>query len=118
MLDDTLNFFLLKIFSGDYILLRASQVALVVKNPPANVGDIRDVGSILGLEDPREQEMATHSSIFAEESHGQRNLLGNSPWGHKELGMTKRTHTYSIIMVIFLIVENVNKVAPGWKLIG
>ena len=28
---------------------RASQVALVVKNPPANAGDVRDVGSILGL---------------------------------------------------------------------
>ena len=27
----------------------ASQVALVVKNPPANVGDIRDLGSIPGL---------------------------------------------------------------------
>ena len=28
---------------------RASQVALVVKNLPANAGDLRDVGSILGL---------------------------------------------------------------------
>ena len=27
----------------------ASQVALVVKNPPANVGDIRDASSIPGL---------------------------------------------------------------------
>ena len=27
---------------------RASQVALVVKNPPANAGDIRDMGLILG----------------------------------------------------------------------
>ena len=27
----------------------ASQVALVVKNPPANAGDIRDTGSIPGL---------------------------------------------------------------------
>ena len=26
----------------------ASQVALVVKNPPANAGDVRDVGSIPG----------------------------------------------------------------------
>ena len=34
----------------------------VVKNPPANVGD---VGSILGQEDPLEKEMATHSSILA-----------------------------------------------------
>ena len=29
-------------------LWRASQVALVVKNPPANAGDIRDAGSIPG----------------------------------------------------------------------
>ena len=29
--------------------IRASQVALVIKNPPANVGGIRDVGSISGL---------------------------------------------------------------------
>ena len=29
--------------------LWASQVALVVKNPPANAGDVRDVGSIPGL---------------------------------------------------------------------
>ena len=28
--------------------LGASQVALLVKNPPANAGDIRDVGSIPG----------------------------------------------------------------------
>ena len=27
---------------------RASQVALVLKNPPANAGDIRDAGSIPG----------------------------------------------------------------------
>ena len=27
----------------------ASQVALVIKNPPASAGDIRDVGSIPGL---------------------------------------------------------------------
>ena len=29
--------------------LSASQVALVVKNPPASAGDIRDIGSIPGL---------------------------------------------------------------------
>ena len=28
--------------------------------------------------------MATHSSILAGESHGQRRLAGYSPWGHKE----------------------------------
>ena len=34
----------------------------VVKNPPANAGDL---GSIPGVEDPLEKEMATYSSILA-----------------------------------------------------
>ena len=36
-------------FSEFMLYLWASQVALVVKNPPANAGNIRDVGSIPGL---------------------------------------------------------------------
>ena len=43
----------------------ASQVALVVKNLPANSGDFRDEGSNLGQEDPLEEGMATHSSILS-----------------------------------------------------
>ena len=35
--------------SIDYVFKRASQMALVVKNPPANAGDTRDAGSIPGL---------------------------------------------------------------------
>ena len=35
----------------------------------------------LGREDPLEEEMATHSSILACKTHGQRNLVGCSPWG-------------------------------------
>ena len=42
----------------------ASLVALVVKNPPTNAGDIRDTGSIPGQEDPLEDGMTTHSSIL------------------------------------------------------
>ena len=41
------------------------KVALVVMSPPANAGDIRDVGSIPGSGVPLEEEMATHSSILA-----------------------------------------------------
>ena len=37
----------------------------MVKNPPTNVRDIRDVGQSLGWEDPLEEGMATHSSILA-----------------------------------------------------
>ena len=37
----------------------------MVKNPPANAGDARDMGSTLGQEGPLEKEMATHSCILA-----------------------------------------------------
>ena len=41
-------------------------VALVVKNSPANAGDLRDLRVwSLGQEDPLEEGMATHSSILA-----------------------------------------------------
>ena len=40
-------------------------MALVVKIPPANAGDVRDSGLIPGSEDPLEEEMATHSTILA-----------------------------------------------------
>ena len=39
----------------------------------------------LGQEDPLEKEMATHCSILAWKSHGQRSLVGYSPCGHKRL---------------------------------
>ena len=45
------------------------------------------VGS-LGQEDPLEKGMATQSSILAWRFHGQRSLMGYSPWGCKELDMT------------------------------
>ena len=44
------------------------QVVLVVKNPPANAGDIGDAGLILGWEDQLEEGMVTHSSILAWET--------------------------------------------------
>ena len=44
---------------------RASQVVLVVKNPLANAGDIRDVGSIPGSGRSPGEGMATHSSTLA-----------------------------------------------------
>ena len=39
-------------------------MALLVKNMFANSGDIRDAGLIPEWEDPLEEGMATHSSIF------------------------------------------------------
>ena len=37
---------------------------LVVKNPPANAGDVRDAGLIPDQEDPLEEGMATHSQLI------------------------------------------------------
>ena len=42
----------------------------VVKNLPANAGDIETQLQSLGREDPQEEEMATHSSI----------LVWENPW--------------------------------------
>ena len=38
----------------------------------------------LDWEDPLEEEMATHSFILAWRIHGQRSLVGFSPWGGRE----------------------------------
>ena len=41
--------------------------------------------------------MATHSSILAQEFHGQRRLVGYSPQGHKESDMSEQL-TFIIII--------------------
>ena len=46
-----------------------------------------DLSSIPGLGDPLEKGMATHSSILVWKT--QRDLVGYSPWGRKELDTTK-----------------------------
>ena len=42
-----------------------------------------DVGSILGLEDPLEEEWKPSPVFLPGESPGQRNLVVYSPWGHR-----------------------------------
>ena len=44
----------------------------------------------LGREDPLEKEKATPSGTG--KSHGQRSLVGYSPWSLKELDTTERLH--------------------------
>ena len=88
-----------------YSFTWASQVVLVVKNPPANAGDIRDTGLTQGWKDSL--DMATHHVFFyfflkfiyfqlkdnwgmepipvflPGEFHGQRSRAGYSPWGRR-----------------------------------
>ena len=61
-------------------------MAQLVKNPPAMQETwVR----FLGQEDPLEKEIVTDFSILAWRIHGQRSLVGYSPWGHKESNMTE-----------------------------
>ena len=65
------------------------EVVLVLKNPYANAGDIRDMGSIPGWGRSPGGGHATHSSILAGESYGQRSLVGYSLRGCKEFDMSE-----------------------------
>ena len=47
------------------VVKSVSLVAQLVKNPPANAGDLRDVGLIPGLGRSPEEGMASHSSILS-----------------------------------------------------
>ena len=63
----------------------------MVKNLPANAGDGRDTGSILGPEDPLEEGITTHTSILAWRIPWTGSLAGYSPQGCRELDMTDAT---------------------------
>ena len=59
---------------------RVGQVALVVKNPPGNAGDIRDAGSIAGSgRSPGEGNGNPLQYSCLENSYGQKSLAGYSP---------------------------------------
>ena len=64
-------------------------MALVVKNLPANAGNVRD--SVFDLWVRKilwRREWQSTPGFLPGEFHGQRNLVGYSPWGHKELDVT------------------------------
>ena len=56
----------------------------MVKNPPANTGDLRDMGSIPGFRRSPEGGHGNPTPVFLSgEYHGQMILEGYSPWGHR-----------------------------------
>ena len=50
----------------------------------------------LGGEDPLEEGMQPPPVFLLGESHGQRRLGGNSPWGLKESDMTEQLHVHAL----------------------
>ena len=62
-------------------------MAQSVQNPPA----MQETQVLsLGQEVPLEKKMGPNSSILAGKSHGQRSLVGYSPWGRKESNSTEQ----------------------------
>ena len=45
----------------------------------------------LGREDPLEEDVQSTPVFLPGEFHGQRSLVGYSPWGHKDSGTTEVT---------------------------
>ena len=64
-------------------------MALVAKNPHANLGDARDAGSIPGSGKSPGVESGNPAVFLPRKFHEQRRLEGYSPWGHKELDTTE-----------------------------
>ena len=65
---------------------RASLVLQMMRYPPA----MQETGvQSLGREDPLEKEMVPPPVFLPGETHGQRSLVGYSPWGHEELDTTE-----------------------------
>ena len=64
----------------------------MVKNPPTNAGDIRDMGSIPGSgRSPGGGHGNPLQYSCLDNSHGQRSLAGYCPQGHTESDMTEAT---------------------------
>ena len=76
----------------------------VGKESSCNAGDTEDEGSI--PESGRSPGGGNGNPLqysYLEKSHGQRNLAGFSPWGRKELNLTKRLSTHTQCGIIFCV---------------
>ena len=68
--------------------------AIVVKESACQRRDTRDTARSPGREDLLETEIAPTPVFLPEGSHGQRSLVGYSPWGRRESDRTERLSTH------------------------
>jgi len=74
----------------------------VVKNLPANAGDARDTGSVWVGKIPWSRNWQPTPVILPEKFHGQRSLVGYSPWDRKELDVTEHIRTFCIYPYLYM----------------
>ena len=70
-----------------------------------------------------EQKMTTCSLFLPGKLHGQRSLVGYSPWGHKESDLAEHTYQYNNLLVLYVLyqyfitylyIHIFNKWLPWW----
>ena len=66
----------------------------MAENLPANPGDIRHGFELWVKKILWRREWLPTPVFLPRKFHGQRSLVGYSPWGHEELNMTEKTHTH------------------------
>ena len=71
-------------------------MALVVKNLPADAGDVADACSVWVGKIPWRRKRQPAPVSLPGKFHGQRSLAGYSPWGHKESDTTDH-HRFIIL---------------------
>ena len=70
---------------------RTTKQQLVVKNPPANAGKVRNMGSDPWVRKiPQRKKWQPTPAFLPGEFHGQNSLADYSPWGRKESYMIER----------------------------
>jgi len=69
---------------------------LVVKHPPAIAGDAGDRFDLWVGKMPWKRKWHPTSVFLPGKLNGQRSLLGDSPWGHKEQDTTKQLSMLSL----------------------
>ena len=69
----------------------------MVKNPPTNAGMQETQFQSLCQEEPWGRKWQLASAFLPGKFHGERSLVGYSPWDHKESGMIEKlsTHTHT-----------------------
>ena len=82
----------------------------MVMNLPASAGAPGDVGSIPGSGRPPGEGNGNPLQYSGKYSkpHGQRSLVGCSPWGHKDSNTTEQMNTMLTLAILFVIsIKNV-----------
>ena len=86
----------------------ASQVAAVVKNPPANAGDTGVNPWV--RKSPWRMKWQPTPVFLPGETHGQRNLTGYSAWGHTEAGTAEHAHSTMLSALSYSVVSTLPSV--------